>query len=71
MDMNGDPGSDAMGTSSNRGTQWDMAPAAHSDGEQNLLSVENDNRREGENGNSSITFMMDVKTDLRGRADAE
>ncbi len=38
----------------------------HSSAEQDLLSVDNDNGREGENGNGSITFMIDVKTDLRG-----
>jgi len=27
--------------------------------------------REGENGNSSVTFMMDVKTDPRGRPEAK
>lgn len=38
----------------------------HSSTEQDLLSVDNDNGRKGENGNGSITFMMDVKIDLRG-----
>lgn len=34
--------------------------------QQDLLSVDNDNGREGENGNRSITFMMNVKCDPSG-----
>ena len=33
---------------------------------QDLLSVDNDNGREGENGNRSIAFMMNVKCDPSG-----
>lgn len=42
-----------------------------SGGEQDLLSVQNDNGREGEDGNGSIAFMTEVKTDLRAEPETK
>lgn len=70
MDMSCDPGSGATGTRSNRGTQCDMTPVMRCSAQRYragfTVCVDIDNGREGENGNSSISFMMDVKIDLRG-----